>query len=108
MFGYLHCAGNYVYVEKQVDQEEGTINYLMKIDRKTLKKVKEIKVNHSEDESVFFYSDDKNLYFSSGNTDKILYQMDLKKDKISKLKLKEINPQQILPYKINCLLHTVI
>ena len=36
--------------------------------------------------------------FSSGNTDKILYQMDLK-DKISKLKLKEINPQQILPYK---------
>ena len=27
MFGYLHCAGNYVYVEKQVDQEEGTINY---------------------------------------------------------------------------------
>ncbi len=59
MFGYLHCAGNYVYVEKQVDQEEGTINYLMKIDRKTLKKVKEIKVNHSEDESVFFYSDDK-------------------------------------------------
>lgn len=25
--------------------------------------------------------------------------MDLKKDKISKLKLKEINPQQILPYK---------
>ena len=23
MFGYLHCAGNYVYVEKQVDQEEG-------------------------------------------------------------------------------------
>ena len=25
MFGYLHCAGNYVYVEKQVDQEEGTI-----------------------------------------------------------------------------------
>lgn len=34
----------------------------MKIDRKTLKKVKEIKVNHSEDESVFFYSDDKNLY----------------------------------------------
>lgn len=42
MFGYLHCAGNYVYVEKQVDQEEGTINYLMKIDRKTLKKVKEI------------------------------------------------------------------
>ena len=25
----------------------------MKIDRKTLKKVKEIKVNHSEDESVF-------------------------------------------------------
>ena len=85
MFGYLHCAGNYVYVEKQVDQEEGTINYLMKIDRKTLKKVKEIKVNHGEDESVFFYSDDKNLYFSSGNTDKILYQMDLKKDKISKL-----------------------
>lgn len=79
MFGYLHCAGNYVYVEKQVDQEEGTINYLMKIDRKTLKKVKEIKVNHSEDESVFFYSDDKNLYFSSGNIDKILYQMDLKK-----------------------------
>lgn len=63
MFGYLHCAGNYVYVEKQVDQEEGTINYLMKIDRKTLKKVKEIKVNHGEDESVFFYSDDKNLYF---------------------------------------------
>ena len=62
MFGYLHCAGNYVYVEKQVDQEEGKINYLMKIDRKTLKKVKEIKVNHSEDESVFFYSDDKNLY----------------------------------------------
>ena len=62
MFGYLHCAGNYVYVEKQVDQEEGTINYLMKIDRKTLKKVKEINVNHSEDESVFFYSDDKNLY----------------------------------------------
>lgn len=53
MFGYLHCVGNYVYVEKQVDQEEGTINYLMKIDRKTLKKVKEIKVNHSEDESVF-------------------------------------------------------
>ena len=99
MFGYLHCAGNYVYVEKQVDQEEGTINYLMKIDRKTLKKVKEIKVNHSEEESVFFYSDDKNLYFSSGNTDKILYKMDLKKDKISKLKLKEINPQQILPYK---------
>lgn len=99
MFGYLHCAGNYVYVEKQVDQEEGTINYLMKIDRKTLKKVKEINVNHSEDESVFFYSEDKNLYFSSGNTDKILYQMDLKKDKISKLKLKEINPQQILPYK---------
>ena len=45
------------------------------------------------------HSDDKNLYFSSGNTDKILYQMDLKKDKISKLKLKEINPQQILPYK---------
>ena len=43
--------------------------------------------------------DDKNLYFSSGNIDKILYQMDLKKDKISKLKLKEINPQQILPYK---------
>ena len=39
------------------------------------------------------------LYFSSGNIDKILYQMDLKKDKISKLKLKEINPQQILPYK---------
>lgn len=35
MFGYLHCAGNYVYVEKQVDQEERTINYLMKIDRKT-------------------------------------------------------------------------
>ncbi len=29
MFGYLHCAGNYVYVEKQVDQEEGTINYLI-------------------------------------------------------------------------------
>ena len=99
MFGYLHCAGNYVYVEKQVDQEERTINYLMKIDRKTLKKVKEIKINHSEDESVFFHSDDKNLYFSSGNTDKILYKMDLKKDKISKLKLKEINPQQILPYK---------
>ena len=55
--------GIYVYVEKQVDQEEGTINYLMKIDRKTLKKVKEIKVNHSEDESVFFYSDDKNSLF---------------------------------------------
>ncbi len=71
----------------------------MKIDRKTLKKVKEIKVNHSEMNPWFFYSDDKNLYFSSGNTDKILYQMDLKKDKISKLKLKEINPTQILPYK---------
>ena len=80
------------------NEETGKIQR-MKIERKTLKNQKEIKLKHSEDESVFFYSDDKNLYFSSGNTDKILYQMDLKKDKISKLKLKEINPQQILPYK---------
>lgn len=99
MFGYLNCVGDYIYVEKQVDKTDSTVNYLMKIDKKTLKKIKEIKINRSEDEAVFFYSDNKYLYFSSGNKDKVLYKLNLKKDKISRIKLKEINPQQILPYK---------
>lgn len=95
---FVHYWKGAIYATANQDTKKGIVNYLLKFDEKTLRQKWKKEIPFSGD-PCFFYSDQNNLYLSSGGEEKRMLRMDGKTERLNFIRLKESYPQQIIPYK---------
>lgn len=103
-YNFIYSCHDGVYVTANQSKQNNTKSYLIKINPDHFRIEWEKDISDIGSETTFFYSDNKYLYFTvpkdkKYNPESYLVRMSLKKQKIRKINLPYVNPQQIKPYK---------
>lgn len=103
-YNFIYSCGDGVYVSADQSSQNKTKSYLIKINPDHLSIEWEKDISNIGSETTFFYSDNKYLYFTVPKDKKYkpesyLARMSFKDQKIKKINLPYVNPEQMKPYK---------